>query len=525
MTVLDRAWFQSDLRSFPTEVPRTVVGTLSIANPFETTPEQIAAWREQVSILQPVLHNLVGRIYFEFDIPRMGRRIDVVIVAGAVVFVIEFKIGANRFDRAAINQVWDYALDLKNFHETSHDLKIVPIVVATEAASVSALRLEFAADGVATPIEARGTDIRPVIDQVLASVTGEAIDAERWYRGNYHPTPTIIEAARALYANHSVDDIARNDAGATNLRVTSRRIEELIDEAKSKNRKIICFVTGVPGAGKTLVGLNVATRRSEASPTHAVFLSGNGPLVEVLRAALVRDARERRRLEGKSQPQRQANPVKSFIQNVHHFRDAALVDPHAPPVDHVAIFDEAQRAWNLAKTADFMKRRKGQAGFQFSEPAFLISYLDRHSDWAVIVCLVGGGQEIHTGEAGISEWLLSVNRQYPHWDLYISSQLIDSEYAAGQALGLALQNTRAHLEEGLHLSVSMRSFRAENLSSFVKSVLDREEGDARLALEKLRGRYPIYVTRGTSMPPSSGLVIGLVARNDMGCWLLQRRCA
>ena len=495
-----RYWYADTISAFATTTVESVVGALSLANPLDTTPDQIIAWREQVVLLRPQLQGLDGAIYFEFDIPRIGRRIDVVLVVQSVVFIIEFKVGAKTFDRSAINQVWDYALDLKNFHETSHSVSLVPILVATEATVAPPLRLEFAGDGVAVPIEARSVDIRAVLDQVLATVAGEPIDAARWSRGNYRPTPTIIEAAKALYANHTVDEIARSDAGALNLQVTSRRVEELIDEARAQNRKLICFVTGVPGAGKTLVGLNVATRRDEASPTHAVFLSGNGPLVAVLRAALIRDERERRRLKGEKRPRsnpntREANPVKSFIQNVHHFRDAALVDKEAPPVDRVAIFDEAQRAWNLAKTRDFMKRRKGQPDFNFSEPAFLISYMDRHPDWAVIVCLVGGGQEIHTGEGGISEWLDAVNGQYPHWDLYISAKLFDTEYAAGRALEVATSNPKARLEDSLHLAVSMRSFRAENLSSFVKFLLDREEAEARAQLERLRGRYPIYITR------------------------------
>jgi hypothetical protein len=496
VTPLARCWYADSIEAFSTTTVESVVGALSLANPLDTTPDQVIAWREQVSLLRSRLQGLAGTVYFEFDIPRIGRRIDVVLVIRCVVFVIEFKVGAKSFDRSSINQVWDYALDLKNFHETSHGVSLVPVLVATEATQAPPLRIEFAEDGVAAPLETRVADLRSALDQVLAKVAGQPIDAERWSLGNYRPTPTIIEAAKALYANHTVDAIARNDAKAVNLQVTSRRVEELIEEARTRNRKLICFVTGVPGAGKTLVGLNVATRRDETSPTHAVFLSGNGPLVAVLRAALIRDERERRRLRGEKRSKgREANPVKSFIQNVHHFRDAALMDREAPPVDRVAIFDEAQRAWNLAKTRDFMKRRKGQPDFYFSEPAFLLSYMDRHPDWAVIVCLVGGGQEIHTGEGGIAEWLDAANEHYPHWDLYISEKLSDTEYAAGRALEVATRNPNVRFEDSLHLSVSMRSFRAESLSSFVKFLLDRKEAEARAHLERLRGRYPICITR------------------------------
>lgn len=493
---VSRAWYGAAISEFCTACPDFVIGTLVSANTRPTEPDQLNAWREQISILQAALNGLPGQIYFEFDIPRMGRRIDVVLVTGALVFVLEFKVGSTDFEKSAINQAWDYALDLKNFHEPSHSLRVVPLLVATEAKQSAPQEVIFALDDVAHPLCVLSGEIRAVVDCLVFQCPGSAVDAELWYRGSYRPTPTIIEAARALYASHRVEDIARHDAGATNLRVTSQCVEQLIDEARTNNRKVICFVTGVPGAGKTLVGLNIATRRSEASPTHAVFLSGNGPLVSVLRAALIRDDRERRRLSGKKvHGSREANPVKSFVQNIHHFRDAALVELDKPPVDHVAIFDEAQRAWNLQKTADFMKRRKGQPDFSWSEPAFLISYMDRHADWAAIVCLVGGGQEIHTGEAGIAEWLDAAGERFPHWHLYISSQLTDSEYAAGRALQKAAASPRAHLEPHLHLAVSMRSFRAENLSCFVKSVLDREEQAARVALAKLRDKYPIIITR------------------------------
>jgi len=186
--------------------------------------------------------------------------------------------------------------------------------------------------------------------------------------------------------------------------------------------------------------------------------------------------------------------VKAFIQNVHHFRDEALLDPKAP-FDHVVIFDEAQRAWNLEQTANFMKRRKNRSGFDMSEPEFLISYMDRHADWAVIVCLVGGGQEINTGEAGIDAWLEAINTNYPHWDAYISSRLTDSEYAAGAAISMANQRRNTYFDDSLHLSVSMRSFRAENVSAFVKALLDNESEMARECISELVNRYPIIVTR------------------------------
>jgi hypothetical protein len=493
---LSRAWFHSSIQRFLQLDTDSVIGRLTRNSDVDVVPAQTEAWLAQIDILREALRGLSGSVFLEFNIPRMGRRIDAVLLIGPVVFVVEFKVGATRFERASIDQVWDYALDLKNFHEGSHVAAVVPILVATEAPQTPSVELLFAPDRVSTPIRVATSNFRAVIDNSLQGIAGPPLDEMNWVQAPYKPTPTIIEAARALYAQHSVDAIARHDAGAINLRITSLRIEELVDEARKTSRKLICFVTGVPGAGKTLVGLNVATRRrDEGAPTHAVFLSGNGPLVAVLREALTRDELARRKASGaKIRKSGVAKPVKAFIQNVHHFRDEALRDSRAP-VDHVVIFDEAQRAWNERKTSTFMKLRKNQPDFKHSEPAFLLSYMDRHADWAVIVCLVGGGQEIHNGEAGIGEWLAAVKQWFPRWHLYISSQLTDSEYAAGKALDSLDGRPNVHFEESLHLAVSMRSFRADNVSGFVKALLDCEPLLARESFARLKDRFPVAMTR------------------------------
>ena len=494
-----RSWYAASILEF-LQTPRdAIVGALARNGEFALLPTQKDAWLKEISLLQSQLAGLSGGVFLEFNIPRMGRRIDAVLVAGPVVFVVEFKVGEATFDRAAVDQVWDYALDLKNFHQASHAAAIVPILVATEATAAPPIELCPHPDRVYRPIRVDPGSFRATLDLVLRSVVGSAIDPYRWSQSPYLPTPTIVEAARALYAQHSVQDIARFDAGAKNLRETSGRIEALVDEARAKRRKLICFVTGVPGAGKTLVGLNVATRRHrEDDLTHAVFLSGNGPLVAVLREALTRDEVARRQVQGERvRKGRVAESVKAFIQNVHHFRDEALIDS-GPPAEHVAIFDEAQRAWNLEQTANFMLRKKKRAGFSQSEPEFLISCMDRHEDWAVVVCLVGGGQEINTGEAGIDAWLDAVNSRFPDWQMHISSRLTDSEYAAGRALELVGGRRNVSFDDSLHLAVSMRSFRAENVSTFVKALLDCEKGDARDALTQLLDRYPVAVTRDLS---------------------------
>jgi hypothetical protein len=494
-----RAWYSASLPVFLQADPDAIVGRLTTHSEFKVLPTQTDAWRAQVRLLQDHLHGLSGFLFMEFSIPRMGRRIDTVLLIGSAVFVLEFKVGATAIDRAAVDQVWDYALDLKNFHAASHTAPIVPILVVTGAKTAPPVDLRADNDGVYRPVSVDAPSLRATVDIALRTIQGKQIDGEPWARAPYRPTPTIVEAARSLYAQHSVESIARYDAGAKNLHVTSSRIEQLVDEAKARKCKLICFVTGVPGAGKTLVGLNVATRRRDADqPTHAVFLSGNGPLVAVLREALTRDDLGRQRALGRcTRKGKIAEQVKAFIQNVHHFRDDVLIDP-GPPAEHVAIFDEAQRVWNLKQTANFMRRKKKRPGFSQSEPEFLISSMDRHEDWSVIICLVGGGQEINTGEADIDAWIEAVNSRFPHWEMHISSQLTDSEYAASGALEAARRRSRTLWDDRLHLAVSMRSFRAENVSYFVKTLLDCERGEARQAFARLQDRYPIVVTRDLS---------------------------
>jgi hypothetical protein len=475
-----------------------VVGSLTLNSRFAVDGTQRDAWIAEIDLLQQSLEGLAGTLFLEFDVPRIGSRIDAVLLSASAVFSIEFKVGEGRFARDHVNQAWDYALDLKNFHSASHAAPIFPILVATAATESNTEFRPPAPDGVFPPACCGPAGLRALVDWGLSRCEGPPLDPLAWARAPYRPTPTIIEAARALYSQHSVDAIARNDAGTQNLGVTSHRVEELIDLARQQRRKIIVFVTGVPGAGKTLVGLDVATKKREESPTHAVFLSGNGPLVAVLRESLVRD--EYRRRKGNGETLRKgdvAQKVKAFIQNVHHFRDAGLRDESAP-VDHVVIFDEAQRAWNQQQTANFMLRRKKRSGFSQSEPEFLISCMNRHSDWAVIVCLVGGGQEINRGEVGIANWLEAVSSSFRDWKVFLSPNLTDSEYEASQAISLLKQGGMVDEDTSLHLAVSMRSFRAEHVSTFVKALLDCDRPRAAETLGSVIDRYPIALSRDLS---------------------------
>lgn len=496
---MNRSYYSDTIENFIITKPEAIIGQMAILSRFADELSQKSAWREEIRILQSVLTKYNGAIYFEYSIPRMGQRIDVVLLIQSVIFILEFKVGEHEFPLHAIDQVWDYALDLKNFHETSHDKYISPVLISTEAKLLETL-ISFTSydDKLLSPIKCNKDLLSYVIDNVLLiNEEEDIIDKTAWENGRYSPTPTIIEAAMALYSGHSVSEISRSDASAINLSTTSDEIASIIQNSKNEKHKSICFLTGVPGAGKTLVGLNIAaTHIDKTSELYSVFLSGNGPLVNILREALARDKVNHSKEIGIKQRKGDAfREVKLFIQNVHNFRDDCLKDIDAPPIEHIALFDEGQRAWNLEQTANFMLRKKDFPGFMKSEPEFLISCLDRHKDWAVIVCLVGGGQEINTGEAGISEWIESLNRSFPDWHIYISPRLTDSEYGAGDILKDLSKRPNVFYDENLHLSVSMRSFRAENVSLLVKQLLDIEVEEARKTLNKIKSKYPIVITR------------------------------
>ncbi len=496
---IDRAYYSSSVSSFLSTSPDAVLGEVARNSGFAIELGQRDAWVKQIKVLREQLMpwDSQGHLFFEFVVPRMGRRIDVLAIIKNTVFVIEFKVGESTFTRSALDQVWDYALDLKNFHEPSHGITIAPLLIATETdRGFSTVATSHHNDGVLLPIQVSPSSLKDCIEKVLWMGDGLAIDPLLWVSGRYKPTPTIVEAASALYGQHSVADLSRSDAGAKNLSVTSNAVSQLIRRVKDQHRKAICFITGVPGAGKTLVGLDVATKHMDASSElHSVYLSGNGPLVKILCEALTRDEVARKKSKGiRLRVGETRKAVEAFIQNVHHFRDAYLIDERAP-VDHVVIFDEAQRAWTLEQTSQFMARKKGRSDFKHSEPDFLISCMDRHSDWAVVVCLVGGGQEINTGEAGISEWIHSIECHYPDWEVHISPHLTDSEYAASNAIESLKTRRDVHFNEDLHLAVSMRSFRAEHVSSLVKHLLDRDVAQAKAALEEVQLRYPIVITR------------------------------
>ena len=517
---MERFFYQNNITGFLADTNNAILGALAKNNTFDLVDLQRNAWLYEISFLKNLLRNeSSGHIVFEYSIPRLGKRIDVVLLLHGIVFVLEFKVGAEEYFRQDLEQVWDYALDLKNFHEASRDLIIVPILVATDADSSSVSKeVSQYDDQVFEPILSNADALPQIMAQFIDEYAQD-IDLSRWVFSRYMPTPTIIQAASSLYLNHSVADITKTEASGENLQRTSEFVMNVIDHSRTNGEKSICFVTGVPGAGKTLVGLNIAVRQFEKKDL-AVYLSGNQPLVDVLSEALARD---KKRQEEERNPNvrytltEARRNVKSFIQIVHHYRDATLtklkkpivngvleidptkVDKHKDDgyseVEHVAIFDEAQRAWTKTHLANWLNRKKGMADFPMSEPEFLIWSLNLREDWAVVVCLVGGGQEINTGEAGIGEWLRAINARFPDWNVFISDQLTGKEYAEGELEDLLQTNDNVERSANLHLAVSMRSFRAEQLSNFVHHLLEGNVAQAQALLATLKDKYPIVITR------------------------------
>ena len=454
---------------------------------------QTNAWKKQIEILKDQLNGLHGQIYFEFAIPRMGKRVDNIVIVKDTAFIIEFKVGDGGYEKYAIEQVIDYTIDLKNFHEGSHSVKLIPILVATNA-KISNNELQEVINHT-TAAKSNKNNLQEVIQSFLNG-NNKPIDISYWESSIYKPTPTIVEAAQALYKGHNVKEITRSDSGAINLSKTAACINEVVEHSKSSKSKSICFVTGVPGAGKTLAGLNIANERMNADENeHAVFLSGNGPLVNVLREALTRDEVQTAKESGENKTKKQAAiKANAFIQNIHHFRDDNLLSEKAP-IEKVVVFDEAQRAWTMQQASSFMKRKKGIEDFNMSEPEFLIDVMNRHEDWCTIICLIGGGQEINTGEAGLEEWIVALKVHYSEWEIHYSNLITENENYLKQTELKDWLINNANIQTDLHLAVSVRSFRSEKLSDFIHELLDLKKDSANKIYNELESDYPIVLTR------------------------------
>ena len=531
----NRCLYTSTFAEFLSQDPLAVLGALHNNYHGDSLTTTDEAWMGEISLMKLVLEpwkDEVGQIIFEYDIPRLGKRIDVVLLLRGLIFCLEFKVGKKDEFQAGIEQVMDYALDLKNFHLFSHDRKIVPILIPTKYKDYTTeFQPSVYNDDIYNPIITGEEHLQELISKVLehagAERNNETID--NWLISPYAPTPTIIEAARTLFENHSVEDITRHEADKVSTDRTINYILDVIHRSKEQHLKSICFVTGVPGAGKTLVGLDVAIKQTYRDgeldkENGAVYLSGNGPLVAVLTEALARDNQKKCTAKGERKNLSDSRrEVSEFIQIIHRYRDNMLakiknpvengvveIDPEKAvrldatgygEVEHVAIFDEAQRSWTHKRIADYLKRggtygnKLRVPNFPMSEAEFLIWSLDQREDWAVIICLVGGGQEINTGEAGITEWINALNNRFQHWNVFISNKLTQQEYAEGRVNELLLENDKVTYSDELHLAVSLRSFRAETLSAFVHSLLSFAPDSASLYQDVKRKGYPIVLTR------------------------------
>ena len=494
---MKRAYYSDNISTFLNERSSSILGKLTEHHEFALEDLQRNAWISQINILKTLFFGTTEDIYilFEYAIPRMGKRVDVVLLYRGIVLVLEFKVGTKDYANFAKDQALDYALDLKNFHEQSHNRHIIPIVVATEAEATTNSFNSYE-DLVYLPLSANRKNLKTIIEKAVSSLPHDNLNFAVWEDSIYKPTPTIIEAAQALYKGHSVKEISRSDSGAINLSKTSEAIAKIIDHSKETGQKSICFITGVPGAGKTLAGLNIANERHNTDlGEHAVFLSGNGPLVDVLQEALARNEVIDSKHEGKKLTKSKSlSKTKAFIQNIHHFRDDSI-QTDRPPIERVAIFDEAQRAWTLEQTSSFMSRKKGISNFQMSEPEFLISVMNRHQNYAVIICLIGGGQEINTGEAGLPEWFSAIERKFPNWNVYVSDMLSDPEYTGNNNIYSEINETKLNIEKTLHLSVSVRSYRSENVSDLVKNIIDNNLQKSQELWSDIKLDYPIVLTR------------------------------
>ncbi len=482
-----RAYYDKSIANFIQEDDLNILGTLAKNHGYQTLEKsQQNAWERQITILKSQLAELTGYIYFEFSIPRMGKRVDNIVILGDKIFLLEFKIGSEQYDKYAIDQVIDYALDLRNFHEGSHHANLIPVLIAEKASKKFKNNFQEA-QNLNQAILLNAQNLREFFKPYNST---SLMDVLAWEQSPYKPTPTIIEAAQALYQNHDVAEITRSDAGAKNLSATANCISNIIEQAKQRNKKAICFVTGVPGAGKTLAGLNIANQRLKvAEDEHAVFLSGNGPLVQVLQEALARDSV----IKNKIKKENALKATKAFIQNIHHFRDEYLENSQAP-TEKVVVFDEAQRAWNQHQTCKFMRQKRGRPDFNKSEPKFLIEVMNRHQDWCVIVCLIGGGQEINTGEAGLVAWMQALKSPDIDWQVHYSNLIVNQDnYLQDTAIKNWLSTTGVK-QNHLHLATSVRSFRSEKVSAWVHALLDMDE-QAKSLWKEIKSNYPIVLTR------------------------------
>lgn len=501
-----RTYYESSIEDFVScKHPQDIIEFLTESDEYSDVYElhlQKNAWSNQILILQQYLNDKKGYVIFEYVLSRVNMRIDVVLLMGDIVYSLEFKNNETSFMDEHIDQADGYGYALKNFYEVNRDKYVVPILIATKAPdSECSEGSDLGIDKLFSLFMANTNKMEQYIDLIRSKYGSEVIyseeDFDNWIRSPFKPNPTIIQSARSIYMNNQVDEFFKFDAGEENLKITELTVETIIKEAKENKKKIICFVSGVPGAGKTLVGLDLAGKtRNDKSGEHpeAVFFSGNGPLINVLTEALGRDAY-------KNNPQkypnkyRAVNDVKAFIQDLHAFKQEIISTKKKTIDENVLIFDEAQRVWNEEQLEKWLiKKDANKSFFGLSEADLLLSIFDG-KDWGVIVALVGLGQDIHTGENGLGVWFKSLLENHIQWDIRLSKEIFNqSADNLEEYVGSLMNNPRVKECRGLFLKTCIRTPRAKNLSEFAEALLHNDPEKAKRALAKF-DNYPICITR------------------------------
>ena len=497
------AYYRTSLKGFVETGTELILGELA-RHQAGSTQQQHEAWSKEVHILKHALRDLLVQyeeaaewgVLLEYRMFRLHRRIDAVLLVDNIVFVIEFKIGANEYDTGGRRQVEDYALDLKDFHAATDNMHVIPVLCASEAPDKQPEYLRFDND-ISNVLLANRNNLSKVLRWPIGRVPWSQfkISVREWDKAPYSPVPNIIEAAEMLYGAHNVDEIHSALADQKNLTTTSDQLIRLIEISRKNSQKAICFVTGVPGSGKTLIGLNAVhdPRFRKIGGRSSAFLSGNTPLVEVLREALARD--HQRRMGGTIADARRKTRAEIQLL-MRYLEEYEKRDMKHAPHEYVIVFDEAQRAWDAA----YGKQKFGR---EASEPTLFLEIMARHRDWAVIIALVGGGQEINKGEGGLAEWgdaLKKFNNnaeQDEQWIVYASPEVIDGSAAtAGGVLfpeGITNKQVVYRIKD-LHLPVSIRSHRCEVANEWIDAVLEGNIIEAQNLVKSL-GDFPIYLTR------------------------------
>ena len=485
-----KAYYCNSIPGFIHDNSTSIIGQL-VKHSFEVNKDQSDAWENQISELQNRLEKcgMEGDIIFQYDIVRLGKRIDVILLIRHMVFSLEFKNGKDIFTAQDAQQAEDYAIDIKNFHKESEDLYVCPILIATKAEPYK--KVQSSGCYPDKQIYLQRENIETLIPKVssIVDLYGEdkEIDFEKWFNSPYYPTPTIVAAAVEAYSSHNLSQIAQSEAGQENINLCEEKINEVINKAQTNKRKCVCFVTGVPGAGKTLVGLDVVAKNmDEGKKNLSVYLSGNGPLVEVLREALKRSVKAKKQFNRETEA-----AINTLIQSSYAFKKDNASHNHATP-ENILIFDEAQRVWNKEKMTSKHKENPLMA---VSEPHLLFSIMDRHQDWAVMICLVGLGQDIYDGEVGINEWFRCGIEDFKEWELYYSPEIFGQVEDKNINREMIEGCDRCHPIPELHLKTSIRSFRADKQCQFVDALLDNKPDEAKEVYNIISEKYPIYITR------------------------------